>query len=153
MERRNENSVYVNMMVDTLKRKKQILLFLLEKTKEQESLLKDEEMNPEEFTKTIEEKGDQIDEINRMDEGFDTLFKHVEKEILANRMAYKEQIQQILDSIVSDGFSWELSSFATYFDRQYFVTVRYGVKEAIFSDYVFIKGQIPDFVKISEKNN
>ncbi len=65
----------------------------------------------------------------------------------------KEQIQQILDSIVSDGFSWELSSFATYFDRQYFVTVRYGVKEAIFSDYVFIKGQIPDFVKISEKNN
>ena len=95
MERRNENSVYVNMMVDTLKRKKQILLFLLEKTKEQESLLKDEEMNPEEFTKTIEEKGDQIDEINRMDEGFDTLFKHVEKEILANRMAYKEQIQQI----------------------------------------------------------
>ena len=93
MERRNENSVYVNMMVDTLKRKKQILLFLLEKTKEQESLLKDEEMNPEEFTKTIEEKGDQIDEINRMDEGFDTLFKHVEKEILANRMAYKEQIQ------------------------------------------------------------
>ena len=65
----------------------------------------------------------------------------------------KEQIQQILDSIVSDGFSWELGSFATYFDRQYFVTVRYGVKEAIFSDYVFIKGQIPDFVKISEKNN
>ena len=79
MERQNENSVYVNMMVDALKRKKQILLFLLEKTKQQESLLKDEEMNPDEFTKTIEEKGDRIDEINQMDEGFDTLFKNVER--------------------------------------------------------------------------
>ncbi len=95
MERQNENSVYVNMMVDALKRKKQILLFLLEKTKQQESLLKDEEMDPDEFTKTIEEKGDQIDEINQMDEGFDTLFKHVEREIMANKMAYKEQIQQM----------------------------------------------------------
>lgn len=49
MERQNENSVYVNMMVDSLKRKKQILLFLLEKTKKQESLLKDEEMDPDEL--------------------------------------------------------------------------------------------------------
>ena len=61
--------VYVNMMIDTLERKKVILEQILHQTKEQEILLKDE--------------------------GFDTLFHHVEKEINENRMAYKSQIQKM----------------------------------------------------------
>lgn len=41
MEQGSKNSVYVNMMVDSLSRKKRILGFILQKTREQESLLKD----------------------------------------------------------------------------------------------------------------
>ena len=77
--------VYVNMMIDTLERKKVILEQILHQTKEQEILLKDEEMDMDAF-QTI---------IDRMDEGFDTLFHHVEKEINENRMAYKSQIQKM----------------------------------------------------------
>lgn len=91
--RQNQNDVYVRMMVDALKRKKEILVFLYEKTREQEQLLKDEEMSPEAFQATIDEKGEKIDALNEIDDGFDTLFKYVEKEITANRMAYKEEIQ------------------------------------------------------------
>ncbi|MCM1244672.1 MAG: hypothetical protein NC293_03400 [Roseburia sp.] len=92
MDKQNQNSVYVRMMADTLKRKKEILTFLYDKTKEQELLLKDEEMDEEKFQATIDEKGKKIDELNELDEGFDALFKYVEKEIKANRNDYKEDI-------------------------------------------------------------
>ncbi len=87
--------VYVNMMVDTLQQKKVILEQLLHQTKEQEALLKDEEMDMDAFQKMIELKGEEIEKLNQMDEGFDTLFRHVEKEINENRMAYKSQIQKM----------------------------------------------------------
>ena len=87
--------VYVNMMVDTLQQKKVILEQLLHQTKEQEALLKDEEMDMDAFQKMIDLKGEEIEKLNQMDEGFDTLFRHVEKEINENRMAYKSQIQKM----------------------------------------------------------
>lgn len=87
--------VYVSMMVDTLERKKTILEKLLCQTREQETLLKDEEMDVETFQNIIDRKGEEIEKLNQMDEGFDTLFRYVEKEITANRMMYKKQILQM----------------------------------------------------------
>ena len=78
--------VYVNMMIDTLERKKVILEQILHQTKEQEILLKDEEMDMDAFQTIIDRKGEEIEKLNQMDEGFDTLFHHVEKEINENRM-------------------------------------------------------------------
>ena len=87
--------VYVNMMVDTLERKKTILEKLLCQTREQETLLKVEERDVETFQNIIDRKGEEIEKLNQMDEGFDTLFRYVEKEITANRMMYKKQILQM----------------------------------------------------------
>lgn len=101
MENQSSNSVYVNMMVDTLKHKKKILAFLYEKTREQEMLLKDDELDTERFDTIIEEKGQKIEELNQIDEGFDSLFKFVEKEITANRMAYKNEIQ-IMQKLIGE---------------------------------------------------
>ncbi len=93
MGNENENSVYVHMMVDSLKRKKQILMTLLSLTREQEQLLKYDELDADRFSAIIEEKGGQIDALNKIDEGFDTLFQYVKREIHANRMVYQSQIQ------------------------------------------------------------
>ena len=67
------------MMVDTLERKKEILKQLLDQTREQETLLKDEEMDADVFQNIITLKGEEIDKLNQIDEGFDALFRHVEK--------------------------------------------------------------------------
>lgn len=91
----NQNSAYVSMMVDTLKHKKKILEVLFSKTREQERLLRDEDMDPDVFQKIIEEKGEWIEELNQIDKGFDTLFKHVEQEIVSNRMAYRAEIEEM----------------------------------------------------------
>ena len=75
----SNNSVYVRMMVDVLKRKEKILQQILEQTKEQEVILKQEDVDYDRFQELLDEKGRQIDELNQIDEGFDALFKKVEK--------------------------------------------------------------------------
>ena len=75
----SNNSVYVRMMVDVLKRKEKILQRILKQTKEQEVILKQEDVDYERFQSILDEKGKQIDELNEIDEGFDALFKKVEK--------------------------------------------------------------------------
>jgi len=94
-----QNRVYVSMMVDALKRKKDILEVLLEKTRQQEILLRSEELNIESFNAIINEKGDGIDEINTIDEGFDALFRQVKKEITADRLSYKQEIEEMQELI------------------------------------------------------
>ena len=94
----SNNSVYVRMMVDVLKRKEKILQRILKQTKEQEVILKQEDVDYERFQSILDEKGKQIDE------GFDALFKKVEKEITAHKENYLTEIatMQKLISAVSD---------------------------------------------------
>lgn len=104
MAMEQQNGVYVKMMVDVLRRKERILSSLLEKTKEQEMLLREEELNQERFQEILEEKGTLIEELNELDEGFDALFKKVEQEILAHRELYRDSIEEMQRriTVVSD---------------------------------------------------
>lgn len=92
MDKERQNSVYVNMMVDTLKKKENILTILYEQTQRQEHLLRDDALDMEEFQHLLDQKGERIQELNELDEGFDALFKMVEKEISVNRECYREEI-------------------------------------------------------------
>ena len=98
MER--QNSVYVRMLEDVLKKKEHLLRDILERTREQEALLKQEELDQERFHEILEEKGRWIEALNEMDEGFDTLFAKVESEIRSHKDRYKENIQRMQKSIV-----------------------------------------------------
>lgn len=101
MDKERQNSVYVNMMIDTLRRKESILTVLYQQTQEQERLLKSEELDIDEFNELLEKKGSQIDELNELDEGFDALFQKVEKEIVANREAYRDDIKKMQRQIIA----------------------------------------------------
>lgn len=99
MAEEKRNSVYVNMMADVLRRKERILKSLYDLTKEQETLLRDAELDYERFQQILEEKGVQIEELNDIDEGFDALFKKVEQEIMAYREAYRDKIREMQQRI------------------------------------------------------
>ena len=98
----SNNSVYVRMMVDVLKRKEKILQRILKQTKEQEVILKQEDVDYERFQSILDEKGKQIDELNEIDEGFDALFKKVEKEITAHKENYLTEIATMQKLISAD---------------------------------------------------
>lgn len=93
MAAENQNSVYVNMMVDAMKRKEVLLSELLSFTEEQEELLKQDELDADRFNETLELKGTRIDELGTIDEGFDAMFKMVEREIINDPAPYKDEIQ------------------------------------------------------------
>ena len=87
-----DNGIYVSMMTDSLQKKKDILTDLYEQTKEQENLLSDGKMDVDRFEALIEEKGRGIDELNSLDNGFDSLFKKLGQELTVNRGAYEKEI-------------------------------------------------------------
>lgn len=95
VDNQSQNRVYVTMMVDALKKKENVLTLLLEKTREQEMLLRSDELDEDEFSATIEEKGNGLDDLNQIDEGFDALFKMVKQEMTSHREQYRSQIKEM----------------------------------------------------------
>ena len=85
MEKKYENSVYVSMMADSLKKKEEILEFLYDRTAEQEEILKSDDPDLDRFQQTIDEKGERIAQLDQLDQGYDTLFRLVEEELQEKR--------------------------------------------------------------------
>ena len=95
---------YVRMMLDVLSKKQVHLTKLLELTKEQESLLREEEFNEAEFALLIEKKSGNLRKLEEFDNGFQAIYNRVAEEIKTNKDAYKEQIleMQTLITAVTD---------------------------------------------------
>ncbi|MCF0127123.1 MAG: flagellar protein FlgN [Pseudobutyrivibrio sp.] len=88
-------SEYVSMLRQALERKEDFLELLLMRCKEQTVILKDNKSTPEQLDENIAQKGELIDKINILDEGFETLFKNVESELQKHRENYADEISQM----------------------------------------------------------
>ncbi|MBR6229285.1 MAG: flagellar export chaperone FlgN [Eubacterium sp.] len=95
MSASSDSRTYVSMMLDSLKKKKEILSILYEQTREQERILSADEVDADRFEEVLEEKGKEIDELNLVDDGFDSLFKKLEQELMGNQESYKEEISRM----------------------------------------------------------
>lgn len=84
--------VYVNILADSLQRKKSALKSILELTKEQQSLLKGDCFRDEEFKFIIEKKQRFIKQLDDLDAGFETIYRKVNAELEADKFKYKEDI-------------------------------------------------------------
>lgn len=86
---------YLRMMSDILKKKETHLEELLKLTKEQELLLKEEELDDEAFNKTIENKDVHIKKIQEFDSGFQAIYNRIEEELKQHRAEMKDDIQKL----------------------------------------------------------
>lgn len=94
---------YLNVLIDSLRKKEKKLSELIVKNEEQAEILRKEEFDEEAFDVNSEEKGRLIKQLNPLDEGFETVFGHVEEELSTERgrQTYKKEIQQMKDLITS----------------------------------------------------
>lgn len=83
---------YVNMLADSLRKKDGILKSIISLSNEQTELIKEESVDWDRFNEIVSEKETLIEEINQLDEGFDTLFNRVKDEINANKSQYIGEI-------------------------------------------------------------
>ena len=88
-------SQYMDMLVECLEKKNQILDKLTILNKSQTMLIQNEDFSLNEFDKCVEEKGILIDNILKLDSGFEGLYNKVGKIVADNPTEYKEQLSKM----------------------------------------------------------
>ena len=65
---------YLQMLIEATGKKSKVLDKVLDLSIRQDKLLDDPEMNMDSFRKIADEKGSMIDELNKLDEGFENVY-------------------------------------------------------------------------------
>ena len=98
----------VQILAQSLEKKNQVLDRIIEQNALQEQILKQESFDMDAFEKTIDEQSRMLQELDKLDEGFETLYDRVRENLISNKDSYRKEIarmqeliQQITDKIVT----------------------------------------------------
>lgn len=92
---------YLQILIESLEKKIAVLDKVIELDRQQAEISAHQPMDMEAYDKTVDEKGELIDEINRLDEGFSSTFELIGDEVKNNPDKYKEKVQ-ILQNLVRE---------------------------------------------------
>ena len=92
---------YLNVLKDSLIKKESILATLIDKSEKQADIVKADQVNWDEFTKIVDEKGELIDEIMKLDDGFENLYARIKEGLEGKKELYKDIISEIKTLIKS----------------------------------------------------
>ncbi len=90
---------HVGILEDSLIKKIDLLRQIRALNEEQKVILEDTDSGPDELDANMDKKSAIIDQLDKMDEGFQNLFDKVKPEIENNREAYANQIKNMQESI------------------------------------------------------
>lgn len=162
-----ETLKYLNIMIESLQKKKSMYELLLKKTSQQSDCIegKDyESANWSQFEVLIIEKDSIIEKIDELDTGFDKVFDRVKRELDSNKDAYKDQIRELqkLITVLTDlGVKISTSEERNRQDIDRIMTAaKAGIGKArrnmkVTSGYIasmYGGGISPDSTKIDSKN-
>ena len=93
-------SASLDMLEESLVKKIEIMKKIEnENARQKEILLNSEDVNLEAFDKTLDIKGEYIDELEKLDDGFQSLFDRVKQEVGDNKKTYADQIKRMQELI------------------------------------------------------
>ena len=92
---------YLNILKDSLIKKEVILTNLITKSEKQAEIVKADQVDWEEFTRIVEEKGLLIDEIMKLDDGFESMYAKIKEGLEENKEKYKDIIVTIQSLVKS----------------------------------------------------
>lgn len=94
-----EKNMYTSILIQSLEKKLKVLESISFVNYEQKNGLEDPNLDPDDFDKVMEKKAVLIDELNKLDEGFEEIFAKVKNDINANRECYKEEIRTMQELV------------------------------------------------------
>lgn len=98
----------LDILAESLEKKIVILQRLQEYSNQQEQVLAQEHMDLEAFDALVEKKDKQIDQLTRLDSGFEILYRKLAQELEGNRDKYAAQIKH-LQGLVSQVMDMSVS--------------------------------------------
>lgn len=95
---------YLSILEESLQKKRNVLKRIEEINQKQLVLIQSEDMSLESYDAYVDEKDECITALNKLDEGFEILYKNISEELQQNRAKYAEQIKrlQVLIKEVTD---------------------------------------------------
>ena len=90
---------YVEIMIQSLNKKLQVLDKIIEANLIQKEILEDDKASVEEFDKIVEDKAKLIEQMQQLDSGFEKLFARVQEELQENKDAHAEEIRTMQSCI------------------------------------------------------
>lgn len=90
---------YLQIMVESLEKKINVLDEVLELNKQQLQLAATPSMDMRAYDELMEQKGALIEELNKLDEGFTTTFEMIKDDVKANQEKYKKLVLKMQDLI------------------------------------------------------
>lgn len=94
-----DNHVLINILKDTLAKKINILDRLIEETSNQEQYISLKRDNLEEFEEIVERKDLLLNELSKLDDGFERVYERVSEIIKENKTLYQKNIMELKDAI------------------------------------------------------
>lgn len=83
---------YLHVLEESLQKKLDVLCRIQTISEQQEQILSEDTVSEDAFDKSIDEKDALIKELNKLDEGFESLYAHIKEQLLAGKHKYKSQI-------------------------------------------------------------
>ncbi len=90
-----QNTTYINILIDTLKKKESILRDLTAATEAQAALLESEELDLDAFNAQVDEKERLLERLSELDEGFMELYEKVRSELMEHTALYADQVKEV----------------------------------------------------------
>jgi len=90
---------YLQIMIESLEKKNEVLDQVIALDKRQLAIALAKPFDMEQYDKSMDEKGELIDTLNKLDEGFTSTYELVRETVQANPKAYAEKVQKMQDLI------------------------------------------------------
>lgn len=89
----------VKILLQSLKKKNQILDQLISHNECQEELLKKEELNMDQLDQMLDTQSRLVEELDQLDQGFEAVYDRTREEIIGNKEKYRTEIGQMQECI------------------------------------------------------
>ncbi len=90
---------YLKILEESLQKKIRVLDEIQAYNEKQRKIFQSDDVNLDEFDAAVEEKGKLIEQVSALDEGFETLYANVAKQLEGNRDKYAKQIKELQELV------------------------------------------------------
>lgn len=92
---------YVDIMIDSLTKKEELLKQIVDYNEAQQTIVTAPEFKEEAFEKNVADKGEVVEKILQLDEGFNSVFNRIKEELQNNKKKYAKDIERLKTLVAS----------------------------------------------------